>query len=176
MAINWNNVEDKYQKNFKDYAPEGEYTTTVESVELVTASTGNTGVRFNLAETDEYKFPKYGVTFYNTKNESWRQHHMKELFVVLGMTEDQARKSVEMCEDKSDVMDAYQKVFTKFLPKQKPAEIVVFKVKPEDQYATWDFKSGKVRMNRPEAETKAKSAPASPIEDAEAIDLSELPF
>lgn len=179
MSIDWNTVENKYQGNFKDYAPEGDFTTTVESVELVKASTGNTGIRFNLKETEEYKFPKYGVTFYNTKNDSWRQHHIKELFVVLGMTEDQARKSVEMCEGKDDVMDAYQKIFTKFLPKQKPVDIVVFKVNPSDQYPTWDFKSNKVRMTRPESEKAAKeSSFDDPISGAEEVDLSEemLPF
>ena len=177
MAIDWDNINSQYEKKYKDYAPEGDYTTKLESVEMVTAKTGNTGIRFNLKETEDYKFPKYGVTFYNTKNESFRQHHMKEIFIVLGMTEEQARKSVEACEGKSNVMDAYQKLITSFLPKQKEFEISVFKENPGDKYTTWDFKSSSVRMKKHSSSTE--STPSDDfLSDGETVEISddEFPF
>ena len=102
MALDWEKIEEENKernKKYKEYAPEGTYTTKLESVELVTAKTGNTGIRFNLKETDEYKFPKYGASFYNTDKHNWRRYHMKEVFVAVGASEEQARKAVETCEE-----------------------------------------------------------------------------
>lgn len=175
MSLDWDNINSQYEKKYKDYAPEGDYTTKLESVEMVTAKTGNTGIRFNLKETDDYKFPKYGATFYNTKNESFRQHHMKEIFVVLGMTEEQARKSVEACEGKTNVMEAYQKLITNFLPRQKEFDVSVFKEKAGDKYTTWDFKSSSVRMSH-----RASSTPTAPADDVfsggETVEISDDDF
>lgn len=182
--IDWDAIEGEYNK-FKNYAPEGEYTTKVESVEIVTASTGNKGIRFNLAETDDYKFPKYGHTFYNSKQDSWRQHHMKECFITLGFTKDQAKKAVEQCEDADDVMEAYQEMFKKALPKQKSFEVVVFKEYEDNQYPTWDFKRDEARMSYPKKGTRNTDKTAEPLagaEDAteevspEEIDIEDIPF
>ena len=104
---------------------------------------------------------------------------MKELFVVLGFTETQARKAVEQCEEKEDdLAKAYLAMFEKALPKSKEVEVAVFRVHEDDQYATWDFASEKVRMNRPEKDKKAEKK-----EDvlADAVELSteetdSLPF
>lgn len=179
--LNWDTIESENASQFKEYAPEGEHTTTVESVELVTAKTGNKGIRFNLKETEEYQFPKYGVTFYNPKRDSWRQHHLKELFVTLGATEDQARKAVEQCEDKSDKIDAYVQMFTKFLPKQKPFEVVVFKENADDKYPTWDFKRSDARMTYPKSDGADKTSTRDVIPDIDEVPdgeilESEIPF
>jgi hypothetical protein len=75
---------------------------------------------------------------------------MKELFVLFGLTEEQARKAVAQCEDATDVMDAYVEAFKKFIPKMKEVEVVVFFREQDDQYPYgFDFASEKVRMNRP---------------------------
>lgn len=184
--IDWDKVEEENKSQYKNYAPDGEYTTKVESVELVTASTGNTGIRFNLAETEDYKFPRYGHTFYNTQKDSWRQHHMKECFVTLGFTEDQAKKAVEQCEDAKDIMEAYQKMFEKALPKQKPFEVVVFKERADDQYSTWDFKRDEARTTYPKKDDKKPATTGevvSPdsikddiLENSEEVDLTDIPF
>lgn len=177
-TIDWNQVEEDNKSPYKQYAPEGEYTTKLESVTVVTASTGNKGIRFNLAGTSDYKFPKYGHTFYNSQKDSWRQHHMKECFVTLGFTEDQAKKAVEQCDDAKDVMEAYAKMFTKALEKQKPFEVVVFKAEPDDEYPTWDFKRDEVRMTYPK---KAEKEEDDPLADAvelttEETDGLDMPF
>lgn len=175
MKIDWNKVEEENKSQYKNYAPDGKHTTKVESVEVLTASTGNKGIRFNLAENDDYKFPKYGHTFYNSKRDSWRQHHMKECFITLGFTEDQAKKAVEQCEDADDVMDAYAEMFKKALPKQKPFEVEVFKEYEDDQYSTWDFVRDESRMSYPKKEKKGNKEEQA-IAGAEEISSEDIPF
>jgi len=178
MAIDWDAVEKDNEMKYKDYAPEGKHTTKVKEVTLQEASTGSKGIRFVLADNNEYAFPKYGATAWvSSKNPSWRQHHMKELFVVLGFTEAQARKAVEQCEEKEDLAKSYLDMFAKALPKSKEVEVAVFRVHEDDQYATWDFASEKVRMNRPEKAKKEKKEDVM----AGAVELSteetdDLPF
>lgn len=174
-TIDWEKNEEENKSVYKDYAPEGTHKTKIKEVLIRKASTGSEGIEFRLADNDEYAFPKYGaVAWLSTKNESWRIHHMKELFVVLGFTEEQARKAVENCEDKDDLAKAYLSMFEKALPKAKEVEVDVFYRTPEDEYTTWDFKSEKVRMTRPEKDAK-KETPAEELTNAE-IDLSDVPF
>lgn len=182
--IDWKAVEEENKSQYKNYAPDGEYETKLAGVEVVTASTGNTGLRFHLAETNEYKFPKYGHTFYNSSKASWRQYHLRECFIALGFTKEQAQKAVEQCEGAEDVMSAYKDMFEKALPKQKPFEVVVFKEYIDDQYSTWDFKYDGARMTYPKnTEKNAQktivndTVPAdTPLEGAEEVNLESLPF
>ena len=174
--IDWDKVESDNMGNYKDYAPEGNHKTKVEGVELREASTGTKGIRFILADNKEYAFPKYGaIAWLSTKNDSWRQHHMKELFVVLGFTEEQARKAVEQCEDKEDMAKAYLSMFEKALPKSKEVEVSVYRVHEDDQYTTWDFTSKKVRMGYPEKEEEKKEddilAGAVELKEEDALDM-----
>ena len=179
-SIDWDKVEEDNKGNYKDYAPEGVYKTKIKEVILKEASTGSKGVEFRLADNKDWAFPKYGaVAWVSTKNDSWRIHHMKELFVVLGFTEEQARKAVEQCEAKEDKLaEAYYDMFKKALPKAKEVEIEVFYKNDDDEYTTWDFTSNKVRMNRPEKDKKSEKK-----EDvlADAVELTteettDLPF
>lgn len=176
-TIDWEQVEKDNEMKYKDYAPEGTHTTKVAEVAIQEASTGSKGIRFVLAENDEYKFPKYGATAWlSSKNPGWRQHHMKELFVVLGFTEDQARKAVEQCEDKDDLAKAYLAMFEKALPKSKEVEVAVYKRNEDDQYTTWDFASEKVRMGRPEKKDGKKEDILSDAVELSTEETDSLPF
>ena len=176
--INWDKVEEDNQMLYKPYAEEGTHKTKIADVELQEASTGRKGIRFILAENKDYAFPKYGAVAWLFDKDSFRQHHMKELFVALGFTEDQARKAVEQCEEKDDMAKAYLAMFTQALPKAKEVEVAVFRVHEDDQYCTWDFASEKVRMNRPEKDKKEKKEDilADAVEANDEIDLSDNPF
>lgn len=179
--IDWDAVEKETmpKKSYKDYAPEGTYKTKVEDVEGIKSSTGNKGIRFTFKETDKYKFSQYGISRYNFKKDSFRQHHFKELFVLFGLTEEQARKAVSQCEDADDVMDAYTEAFKKFLPKMKEVEVVVFFREQDDQYPYgFDFASDKVRMNRPGKKADKKEDPlADAVElTTEETDGLDMPF
>lgn len=168
-TIDWDKNEEENKRGFKTHAPEGTYKTKVKEVVAQVASTGSEGIRFVLADNDEYSFPKYGAVAWISKKDSWRIHHMKELFVVLGFTEAQARKAVEQCEGNDDLASAYLTMFEKALPKAKEVEVAVYRKNPDDQYPTWDFASEKVRMGRPE---KAEKKEASILDGA--VELSEV--
>ena len=174
VILDWDAIEkdNNMSNKYKNYAPEGVHTTKLADVSL-TETPNNIGIQFTLAENDEYKFPKYGAaSWIKTKRDSFRQHHMKEIFVVLGFTEDQARKAVEQCENKEDLGKAYLEMFKKAVPKAKAFDVVVFPQESNPQYTTWDFASEKVRMNRKKKEDKAENI----LEDATQIELTDEPF
>ena len=178
---NWKDIENEFAGNFKNYAPEGEHKTKVSKVELVESSQKKTpGLNFFFADNEEYAFPKFGTTHWvSTGNVNWRKYHSRELFRELGLTKEQAEKTVDLCEDKKDldkIMQAYLQMFEKAIAKSGEVDVVVFKRKADDKYPTVDFANGNVRMNRPEEEPK-ESAPLADVEDAtEEIDASEIPF
>lgn len=175
--INWTKIEEENAVAYKDYAPVGVHKTKIDSVVLREASTGSKGIEFRLADNKEYSFPKYGaVAWVSTKNDSWRIHHMKELFVVLGFTEEQARKAVEQCEDKEDLAKAYLNMFEKALPKSKEVEVDVFYRNEGDQYTTWDFNSNKVRMSRPEKKEEKKEDVLEDAVELTTEEATDLPF
>lgn len=175
---NWADIENEYNKGWKEYAPEGEYKTRVSKVELVESSQKKTpGLNFFFAETEEYAFPKFGTTHWiSTGNENWRKYHHRELLRELGLTKEQAEKSVDLCEDKGDlekIVAAYLAIFKKAIAKSSEVDVVVFKRKESDQFPTIDFASGNVRMNKPEEERKEEP---SVVEEGEELDLSDMPF
>lgn len=181
--IDWEKNEEENKSVYKDYAPEGKHKTKVEKVALQEASTGSKGIRFILADNDEYAFPKYGATAWISQKESWRIHHMKELFIVLGFTEAQARKAVEQAEDAEDLAKSYLAMFEKAIPKSKEVEVAVYKRYEDDEYATWDFADENVRMGRPEKD-KNKASDTIDLDegveleeaDKDEVDLSDVPF
>ena len=177
--IDWDAVEKETmpKKSYKDYAPEGTYTVQIEGVEGIKSSTGNKGIRFTIKETDQYKFSKYGISRYNFKKDNFRIHHFKELFVMLGLSEEQARKAVAQCEDADDVMDAYTEAFKKFLPKMKAVDVVVFFRDEDTDYPYgFDFASDKVRLNRPGKKTEKKEDVLSDAVELSTEEATDLPF
>ena len=178
---NWKDIENEFAGNFKNYAPEGEHKTKVSKVELVESSQKKTpGLNFFFADNEEYAFPKFGTTHWASKdNVNWRKYHSRELFRELGLTKEQAEKTVDLCEDKKDldkIMQAYLQMFEKAIAKSGEVDVVVFKRKADDKYTAIDFANGNVRMNRPEEEPK-ESAPLAEAEDAtEEIDPESIPF
>lgn len=184
MVIDWDKVEEENKSQYKEYAPEGNYTTKVKKVELVQSGVKKTpGLQFTFEDTDDYAFPRFGATHWLSFNkDNWRIHHFKELFIVLGLTEKQARDSVQQCEDKeeqSKIVEEYERLFKKAVKeKSGEIEVVVFKRTPDAQYNDCDFADNNVRMNRPEKKNKMEKV--SDIlevgEEADDIDKSEIPF
>ena len=178
----WKNIENEFNKgkSYKDYAPEGEHKTTVSKVELVESSQKKTpGITFFFADNEEYSFPRYGATHWASKtNVNWRKYHNRELFREIGLTKDQAEKTVDLCESKGDldkIMQAYLQMFEKAIAKGKEVDVVVFKRKEDDKYTTIDFANNNVRMNKPETEPREEK-PIEAEEVGEEITEDELPF
>ena len=102
--------------------------------------------------------------------DGWRQYHMKGLMVVLGASEDNARRAVEVCESKSgkdNIVKAYEAAFKKLLAKKPEVEIEVYQ---NGKYSSAEFKDRRVNMNN------NKDTKPSIIDEGEEIEDDSLPF
>ena len=129
-SINWDEVEETYSGDFKDYAPEGTFKVKCIDAELREVSGGAYVLDFIFEEDDKYKYPKAGCYITNKKEkEKWRWHYVKNLFMVLGASEDKAKQVVEKSEEKGDYEFAaktYEMSFKRLLAKKPEVEINVY--------------------------------------------------
>lgn len=179
MALDWNSIQENAGGNFKNYYADGDYKAKCDGVEIKeVGSNGSVVMKFHFEETDEAQFPTadHWLSF---KNDAWRQWHNKCLMVVLGATEDGAKKAVEMAESKSgkdNIIKGYEACYKKLLAKKPEVEIEVY---TENEYARAEFKDRTVAM--PHGDKPAKKsedeAPLAGAEDASGeISMDELPF
>lgn len=175
MAINWGSIDEKYNNGFKNYALPGIYTVKCDGVEFKqVGSKGNYIMKFHFAETDDTQFPTADHWLSKT-NENWRIYHSKNLFVVLGSTEEKAKKGCEMAESKDNFDDkakVYEKGFQTLLMKQPEVEIEVFQ---DGKYTRAEFRSRLVAMPHDDATNNTAD---SIIDDSEelSLDIEALPF
>ena len=168
MSINWDAIDEEYAGgDYKDYAPTGTYKVKLNSVELKQAGAkGNYIVKFGFEETDEYQFPT-ADHWMSKEKQNWRIKHMKDLMMVLGASEDQAKKACEISESKDSfdyAVQGYEKAFSTLAKKKPEVEIEVF---PDGKYSRAEFTDRRVAMKRDD----------NPTAGAEEIILdTELPF
>ena len=171
--VDWDELDKKY--SFKSYAEDGTYKVHLDGVEVKdVGSNGNKIVKFHIEETDGAKFPTIDH-WLSVKNKGWRMHHMKDLYIALGSTEEKAKKCCELAESKDFdyAGKAYAKGFEMLLAKKPEVEIEVY---TEGRYARADFANRAISMRRDSSAKKEEPlAGATPVDDEE-IDLSELPF
>ena len=61
-SINWDDIEEQYGSQYKDYAEDGVYKVKCDGVEIKDAGTkGNKVVKFHFEDTDDFQFPTYSV-------------------------------------------------------------------------------------------------------------------
>ena len=189
-SLDWKTIEEesKNNKQFLDYAPNGEHTVKVK--EAKGKDNGNGWFEFTFEDT-EYKFPKLSFAFFSDAKINYRAHYYKEVMKLLGCTEDQARKAVEVCEgknDRDDVFKAYADAFGKLAKKHPQMTIEV-----RDQYdrdgnpvmsasgtvygeSVFAKKSG---LQFPSNGAKKVQTTSDPLEGTEELELSQddiLPF
>ena len=174
MAINWDDVQKEMGGEFKDYAENGVFKVKLAEVNIHEIPSGSVAQDFIFEEGDDYKFPK--VTHWlSFKNDNWRVWHNKNLMEVLGASDEQAKKAVEICESKKDkdaIVQAYQSAYGKLASKNPEVEIEVWK-EDGSKYSDADFTDRRVRMNRPEDNNKGNSV----LKSGEEINLGDdLPF
>lgn len=179
--IDWNNVQEKVGGNFKKYFADGPYKAKCNEVEIKeVGQNGSVIMRFKFEETDAGQYPTadHWLSF---KNEAWRQWHNKCLMVVLGATEDAAKKAVEMAESKSgkeNIIKGYETCYKKLLAKKPEVEIEVYT--DEKGYARAEFRDRTVAMPHDTGEQPKDTSGEPVLEGAEEItdeaDLSNLPF
>lgn len=179
VNTDWDALESEMGGNFKNFADDGVYKVKCNSIEIKEVGTnGSVIMKFGFEETDDVQYPTadHWLSF---KNDKWRQWHNKCLMVVLGATEDGARKAVEMAESKSgkdNIIKGYEACYKKLLAKKPEVDIEVY---TENNYARAEFKDRTVAMphgDEPAKENKADD-PLTGAEDASGeIDLSDVPF
>ena len=178
MSIDWDDVQKNAGGNFKNYYADGKYTAKCDGVEIKeVGQNGSVIMKFHFEETDEAQYPTadHWLSF---KNDAWRQWHNKCLMQVLGATEENAKKGVEMAESKSgkeNIIKGYEACYKKLLAKKPEVEIEVF---TENNYARAEFTDRTVAMpHDDEGQPKPTSEDSSSLsEDSEEVDLSEVPF
>ena len=178
MSINWDDVQKNAGGNYKNFYADGKYTAKCDGVEIKeVGQNGSVIMKFHFEETDEAQYPTadHWLSF---KNDAWRQWHNKCLMVVLGATDDAAKKAVEMAEGKNgkeNIIKGYETVYKKLLAKKPEVEIDVFT--DENGYARAEFRDRSVAM--PHDNAPQKSEPGEDIvSQGEETDLTEadLPF
>lgn len=176
MAINWDNLEEQMGSKYKPYAEDGKYSVKCVDVEIKTTSTGSVVEKFIFAEDANVQFPT-ADHWISKKNDNFRAYHQKNLLVVLGASEANARLAVEKAEAKDDfdyAVKAYEAAFKALLKKEPTVEIEVYtQAHNGKEYARAEFTDRKVAMPHDDAK---KPAAGSAIDDDEQIDLSDLPF
>lgn len=98
---------------------------------------------------------------------------------VLGASEDNAKKAVEMCESKNgkeNISKAYETTYRKLLAKKPEVDIEVY---TDNGYARAEFKDRTVAMphgDEPAKEEKEDSPLAGAEDAAGEIEMDSLPF
>lgn len=148
MNINWDAIDEEFKSDYKNYAPNGKYKVKFSEVEFKQAGTkGNYVVKFHFEDSDDYKFPT--ADHWLTKDkQNWRIKHMKDLMVVLGGAEENAKKACEVAESKDSfdyAVQGYEKAFSTLAKKKPEVEIEVF---PDGKYSRAEFTDRRVAMRR----------------------------
>lgn len=179
MSIDWDSVQESAGGGYKNYYADGDYKAKCDGVEIKeVGQNGSVIMKFHFKEGDDGQFPTadHWLSF---KNDAWRQWHNKCLMVVLGATDDGAKKAVEMAESKSgkeNIIKGYEACYKKLLAKKPEVEIEVYT--DENNYARAEFKDRSVAMPH-DGDTSKKNS-SDPLEGAtdasDEIDLSDVPF
>lgn len=125
--LDWDEIEKEAMSNnqYLDYADNGEYKVKVDAVKGKT--NGNGWFEFTFVNTD-VQFPKMSVAFFKDEKVKFRAHYYKEIMKLMGCTEEQARKAVDVCEGKDErglVFKAYADAFNKLASKHPVVDIEV---------------------------------------------------
>lgn len=182
MALDWDNIQEQMGGQFKDYANDGKYTVKCTGVEIKEVGTnGSVIMKFGFEENEKFQFPTadHWLSF---KNDSWRAWHNKNLFELFGLSEDQAKKSVEMAEgkdSKENKIKAYEQLYKKLLAKKPEVEIEVFTEENPNNgkaYARADFTARSVAMPR-DNDKPTNDDPLAGAEDvSNEISDGDIPF
>lgn len=184
--IDWDDVDSSFAGK---YAGVGTYKVKCTNVTIEEKGVkGNAVAKFEFEGEKDITYPTadHWLTFTEGK-EKWRYHHMKELMVVLGATEDAAKKAVQTAEsgDKAKIIASYIALFKKLLSKKPTVEIEVYKQFNESngkEYSRAEFTDGRVAMPHDttatpqQADTQSTSS-ANEIELNEAgLNIDDIPF
>lgn len=175
MTVDWEKAQENY--GYKNYATPGKYTVKCVDMEIKETSTGSIAQEF-IFEEDSNKYPKatHWLTFKEGK-EGWRQWHNLQLMIMLGSSEETAKKAIEKIEaleGKNKIVKGYEAAYKALLKKAPTVEIEVY---PDGNYTRAEFTDGNVAMPHDSKPAQADDVAPEDIEGEE-INLSslDLPF
>lgn len=172
MAIDWDDIENEMGGKFKNYASDGKYKVKCVGVEVKeVGSNGSVVEKFQFEETNDTVYPT-ADHWIAKNNDKFRAYHQKNLLVMLGASEANARTAVEKAEAKdfAYAVKFYEDAFNKLLAKKPEVEIEVY---TDGKYARAEFTDRKVAM--PHDGDKKEDKDEITL-DADDIDISDIPF
>ncbi len=179
--IDWEKIEEENKGGFKPYAADGNYEAKLDSVTQRTSGSGTIFFEFNFEEDDEFQYPKVSRALFKDEKLSFRIHHYKEIMKVLGASEENARKAVEVCEGKANreaIADAYTDTFNRLAKKHPKVKIEVFTEENNGKsYARGEFADPSIHFNNnKKAEPKTAEALPSDDEVDGEVSVDSIPF
>lgn len=187
--FNWDEIQKDAGQNFSPMAKPGVHTAKVEIVDVRETKNkeGNTSYWLDLVFIDEgTAYPKisHPISFKNPKG-SWRKWHYMLMLKELGISEDKAKKAIEMAESKKgneNIVASYHAMLNRAVEKHPEVEIEVYEsdnLNPNTgrPYMRADFKNPSLAFGR---QSKATPKQESVLEEGEEVNLEqdglELPF
>lgn len=170
-AFDWDAIDNEFPGgDFLPYAEPGTYNVLCDDVEFKAAGTkGNYVMKFHFADKNGVKFPT--ADHWLTKDkQNWRMKHCKDLYMVLGASEENAKKACELAESKDSfdyAVSAYQQGFASLLGKGN--SMVEIEVTPDGKYSRAEFTDRRVAMRNDKKEDVIASG-------EEVILDTDLPF
>ena len=187
--MDWAKIDEENRKEFKDYAPNGDYIVALEGVTLKTFDNGGQVFEFAFEETDTTKYPLYQKSFFKDESKNFRCYHYRNIMMVLGASKENAQQAVEACENgknREAIADKYTQAFNRLAQKHPKVHIEVRdrldrdgnpKVSPKGKtYQESELKDPSVYFPSNKKSTQSGDILPSDGEVAEDIDVDNLPF
>lgn len=183
MAINWDEVNSQYSRNFKPFVEDGIFKVKLEKVELGKLTpTGSYPLNFFFQEEKEVQFPKLTewISFKQGKD-NWRYHRMSQLMQFFKKSETDAHNGVEFAESKGSnegIAKGYLDCFNRIASLHPEVQIEVStEVTNGKEYARSDWADKTIRMgNSNKATTQVAGAVLNQGETATVIPSDDVPF
>lgn len=179
--IDWKKAEESAGGNFAPLAEKGFYKVKIENIDIreTKNAKGETTywLDFLLAE-DGNKFPKISHPI-SRRNLNWTAYHFMSILKELGISEDKAKKAIELAEDKKgedNIIAAYFSTFERAIAKNPEVEIEVYEsdnINPNSgrPYMRADFKNPKIGFGKT---TTKKEETGNVLDEGEEITDNSL--
>lgn len=176
-TIDWEDAQKNY--GYKNYAKPGIYTVKCADVEIREVGQNGSIAQDFIFEEDDKKYPKatHWLTFKEGKD-GWRQWHNLQLMIVLGSSEETAKKAIEKIEaleGKNKIVKGYEAAYKALLKKNPTVEIEVYQ---DGDYTRAEFTDGNVAMPH-DSKPAQKTDDVAPEDiEGDEVDLStlDMPF